>query len=705
MRESAGGAHENEFDDSKRKAILPNLGMSRRRTIFRFPALVPPSLRAASLRRALLVLMLFFALGAPSAEINSVPKSPDLADLPLEALMEIEIPMVYGASKFEQAATEAPSSVTVVTADEIKKYSYRTLADVLQSAQGFYGSYDRNYAFLGTRGVNLGDFNSRILLLVDGHRINNNLTDGAAIGTDFILDLDLIDRVEIIRGPGSVLYGNNAFFGVINVITRNGKQLSGAEVSGEYGSYDTYKGRFSYGNVFTNGVRLLLSGTLYDSAGQDRLFYREFDTPSQNNGHADNLDGDSFGSFFGSLGYWDLTLQGAFISRDKENPTAQYFTTFNDSRLRTADDRSYASLNYAHSFPDIVDVSAQVYYDRCDFSIDYPIAATVFHEDQVGEWWGTELQLSKRLWQRHTVTLGAEYRDDFRQNFRGTDQNTGETYANLHRSRYNYGIYGGGDFAVVTNLHFNGGARYDYYSGFDPEVSPRLALIYNPVETATLKAIYGEAFRVPNFSELIDPRFQDIDPEKITSYELVYEQQLGRHLRSSLAGFYNHMDDLIVFENGIYTNINVDAKGVELALDGFWANGFRGRVSYSFQQTDNRSGDQDLPDSPEHLVKVNVTVPLYKEKIFAGLEFLYTSSRGTVYTTTTGETLPGAEAAGYGIVNVTLFTQNIIKNLQFSAGVYNLLDHEYGDPASRFHQQDIIPQDGRTFRVKLTYRF
>ena len=113
--------------------------------------------------------------------------------------MEIEIPKVYGVSKFEQKTTEAPSSVTVITSDEIKRYGHRTLGDVLQSVQGFHVSYDRNYAYLGTRGVSLGDFNSRILLLVNGHRVNNNLTDGAYIDTAFILDVDLIDRVEIIR--------------------------------------------------------------------------------------------------------------------------------------------------------------------------------------------------------------------------------------------------------------------------------------------------------------------------------------------------------------------------------------------------------------------------------------------------------------------------------------------------------------------------
>src|SRR5207244_3464847 len=214
---------------------------------------------------------------------NSGQKPPDLTELSLEALMEIRVPTVYGASKFEQKTTQAPSSITVVTSDEIKKYGHRTLADVLQSVQGLHVSYDRNYAFLGTRGVNLGDFNSRILLLIDGHRVNNNLTDGAFIDTAFVLDIDLVDRVEIIRGPGSVLYGNNAFFGVINVITRKGKQVNGVEASGTYGSFDAWSGRVTFGSQFTNGLQFLISGTLFNSDGPENLFYPQFNTPAQNN--------------------------------------------------------------------------------------------------------------------------------------------------------------------------------------------------------------------------------------------------------------------------------------------------------------------------------------------------------------------------------------------------------------------------------------
>ncbi|MEY2465642.1 MAG: iron complex outerrane recepter protein [Verrucomicrobiota bacterium] len=646
------------------------------------------------------MLLATLCIAVPALGETSVATS-SLLELPLSQLMDIP---VSTPSRFEQTASEAPSSVTVITSDEIKRYGYRTLADVLRSVPGFYVSYDRNYAFLGTRGVNLGDFNSRILLMIDGHRLNSDLTDGAFIDTGFILDVDLIDRIEIVRGPGSVLYGDNAFFGVINVITRQGKQIDGAEISGEYGRFDTYKSRVTVGKSFTNGVQMLLSGSLYDSAGPERLFYKEFNTPEQNNGVAHSRDEDAFGSFFGSVSYRDLTLQGTYIERKKGNPTAQYFTTFNDPRLRTVDEQSYVSLKYEHSFPDVADVMARLYYDRNDFQIGYPVAPSFFKEQQEGQRWGTELQLNKKLWDRHVITVGGEYRDDFEQHRRVFEPATGTAFTDVHQTRQNYGVYVQGEFEVVTNLHLNAGVRYDQYGDFDPSVSPRAALIYHPFPTSTLKAIYGTAFRAPNFLELSDPRFQDIGPEKITSYELVYEQEFGHNLKSSLSGFYNQMDDLITFQNGSFTNFNADATGVELALEGSWKNGIRTRASYTYQETENRETNRRLTDSPNHLGKFNVSAPVFKDKIFASLEFQYTSSRHTMQTTSLGE-VPGEDAAGFGIVNFTLFSQNLVKNLEFSGSIYNLLDRNYGDPATRFHQQDIIRQDGRSFRVKLTYRF
>jgi len=667
-------------------------------------SLLPFLLRPASLFPPLFCLLLCLALTVRADDTATTSK--DLTELPLEALMQMEVPVVFSASKYEQKSTAAPSSTSVITADEIKRYGYRTLADVLASVQGFYVSNDRNYSFLGTRGLNLGDFNSRFLLLVNGHRVNSDLNDGAFVDTAFILDLDLIDRVEVIRGPGSVLYGNNAFFGVINVITRTGKQVNGAEVSTSYGSYNAASGRITLGNTFTNGVQLLLSGTMFTSDGNENLFYKEFNTPSQNNGYAQNLDGDGFGSFFGSASYKDFTLEAAFIKRQKDNPTAQFATAFNDPRLTTEDDRGYTTLKYAHKFPDVVDVSANIYYDQSDFSIGYPFSSSsFFQEDQIGQWAGGEVQVDKKIFDRHVLTVGAEFRDDFNQSRRVYDPASGTALVDVHTHRYNYGVFAQGDFAVFTNLHVNAGVRFDEYEHFDPSVNPRVALIYNPFEQSTFKFIYGTAFRDPNFLELSDPGFQGIKPEKITSFEGVYEQGIGQNLRSSLSVFHNRLDDLIDFQNGSFTNFNASTLGLEMALEGKWESQIRTRLSYSLQHTENRLDNAGLRDSPMHLVKFNISAPLIKDKLFAGLEFQYTSSSHTVFADLSGNTPAGPDSDGYATLNFTLFSQNLVKNLDASVGVYNLLNNHYSVPSTHFHLQNAIEQDGVNFRCKLTYRF
>ena len=634
----------------------------------------------------------------------------------LEDLGEVNV--VVAASKYEQKTTEAPSSVSIVTQEEIKLYGYRTLADVLASLQGFNVSYDRNNSYLGVRGLSLGDFNSRVLLLIDGHRINNNLTDSADIGNEFLLDLDLIERVEVIRGPGSVLYGNNAFFGVINVITRKAQQVNGVEVSGQYGGFGAYKFRVTAGKTFTNGISLLLSGSYFNSDGADRLYFKEFNTSTVNvnNGVAQNMDGETYGSFFGAISYGDFALEGGYNRREKVDPTALNFTTFNDPRARTVDERSYVDLKFSHELPANVNVNARLYYDRCDFSTGYPVgyidpinnpvATDVFQDVEAGEWWGAELQLSKKIWQKHMISIGAEYRDDFHQSDYVSDLNA-NIFPPTLASRQSYGVFAEGDFALRDSLHFVGGMRYDKYGEFDPSLSPRLGLIYNPFNKSTLKALYGTAFRAPNFQERSDSGGLLNNPETIDSYELVYEQGIGEHLHSSVSGFYNQMENLIVFQNGTYNNINADTRGMELALEGIWRKNVRTRASYTLQRTENRTTGGGFPDSPEHMLKLNVSVPVFRENLFTSLEIQYISSRHTIYTdpNTTVTTLQGVDTPGFPTVNLTLFSKEIVKNLEISASIYNLLNESYADPSTRFHVQDQIPQNGRNFRVKATYRF
>jgi len=673
---------------------------------------------SATLRALLLSAVPITGLGGELAPPAERPPG-SLLSLTLDQLAEMPIPKVEAASKWAQLVTLAPSSVTIVTNEQIKLYGYRTLADILQGTAGFHVSYDRNYSFLGTRGFNPGDWNGRVLLLVDGHRVNNPVTDAAMIGTEFVLDVDLIDRVEIVRGPGAVLYGNNAFFGVINVITRKGREQPGygAELSGEVASFDTYKGRVTYAHQFTNAVELLLSGTLYNSEGARHLGFRSLHQPQPwetwnrtnwfvaNKGDDANLE-----SFFGKVAWRDFTVSGAYFTREKGNPAAPYPTVWNDRRVRTFDERSYVDFMFDHELKlkgkavDTVRVSARAYYDRADNQFDgvfEPLTNVVNKDIRIGEWWGAEAQATATLWEKHHLALGVEYRDEFRQLWRNYDDVPNPIITDHPGSAYNYGAFLQADFAVLTNLHVSAGARGDQYGHLDPTANPRAALIYNPLPKSTLKAIYGSAFRAPNFLErFLQNPAAPLVPETIRTYELVWEQDIGAHLRSSVSGFYNEIDDLITVQNLSASNLKgAEARGVETQLEARWdKTGLRAQASYTFQETEDRQTHQWLTDSPKHLVKFNLSLPIVPRRLFASGEFQYTTRRRTLY---------GTDATGFGIVNLTLFSQSVTRNLELSASFYNLLDRRYSDPAPAIpsYVEDVIGQAGRTFRVKLTYRF
>src|ERR1700691_4608705 len=290
-------------------------------------------------RATILVILSLLPLLAPTRALaQDKPTPPSLLDKSLEDLMSIEIDTVYGASGFKQKVTEAPASVTIITSEEIQKHGYRTLADILRNVRGFYVSYDRNYSYLGVRGFGLpGQYNNAITLLVDGHRLNDDIYDGLLLGTDFPIDVDLIDRVEVIRGPNSSLYVASAFLGVINIITKRGRDLQNVSMAAEGASYGTYQGRASYGKQFGNGLELLFSSSFYDSHGQDQLFFKEFDSPNTNNGIAVKADDDEFHQFFANASWGGFTLHGVFGSRDKGIPTASYGSVFNITGTHTID--------------------------------------------------------------------------------------------------------------------------------------------------------------------------------------------------------------------------------------------------------------------------------------------------------------------------------------------------------------------------------
>jgi iron complex outermembrane receptor protein len=644
------------------------------------------------------------------------PPDTELAALGDEAILFEAIPSVYGASKYEQKTTEAPSAVSIVTGEEIRQYGHRTLAEVLASTQGIFSSYDRNYTYLGVRGfARPGDYNSRVLLLVDGHRLNDPVYDAALVGTEFPVDVGLIDRVEVIRGPSSSLYGTSAFFGVVNVITRRGRDLDTAELSTEVGSRASYQPRMTYGKRLSEHADLLGSASYYQSDGERRLHYSEFDDPATNDGVAVNADGDEARRYFGSASYRGFALQSGYGSRDKHIPTAAFETVFDTDRTYTTDELTWVDLSWRGEAGPGWDLLSRVYYDRYEYRGDYLYdysttgvpELVVNQDDTVGERWGTELNASRTFFEDHKLTLGGEFRDNFRLDQMNFDRRPAFTYLDDKRGARDFGLYLQDDHAILENLLVSAGVRYDHYDTFGGNLSPRLALIYDPLARTTVKLVYGEAFRAPSAYELYyggstQKASPDLEPELNQTLELVLEQGLGEHFRAGASLYRYEIDDLIdvaydpADDLYFYDNVShVSAQGVELRLDAHWASGFAGGLSYALQRAEDDEGDR-LSNSPKHMAKLQVTFPLWPERLSGGVELHYLSDR---------ETLGGDTVDGVVLTNLTLLHRELLDGFTVSGTVKNLFDVEYGDPAGEEHLQREIEQDGRSFWLKLDYRF
>jgi outer membrane receptor for ferrienterochelin and colicins len=672
-------------------------------------------------RGAVLLWLLFLAVspletrGQGVGETKQAPK--DLSQLSLEELMGIKVDTVYGASKFQQKVTEAPSSITIITADEIQKYGYRTLADLLRSVPGFYVSYDRQDAYIGVRGISRpSDYNTLVLTMIDGHRVNENVFDGTYIDGQFVLDVDLVDRVEIIRGPGSSLYGTDAFFAVINIITKRGRDLKGTEVSLSAGGQETYQGRVSSGRQFKNGLELLLSESFNDSKGNRQLFFPEFNSPATNFGISRDTDGSRFLKTFVSASYQDFTFHAAYGSWEKHIPTASFGTVFGDSRTKSADYRAYTKLQYKHTFENNWEVEAGVYYDWYWYNgvyvYDYSgtgVQPYTLNQDYArGNWWGLNLSVSKRLLEKHRVTFGSEEIFNTKKIQGNYDLQPYTLYLKSADRTTVSAVYLQDEFSIRKNLLLSGGLRFDRYSTFGGTLNPRLALIYIPVENAALKLLYGQAFRAPDDYELhynavgyeANPALR---PETIKTTELVFERYVHKYTSFSASGFYNQIGGLISQTTDSSTGLirfsnlqDVHGKGLEFQLSEKRPSGWEGRLSYTLQESHSSLSGQPLSNSPRHVAKVNLIAPLLRKKLFASFEGQEISRRFTVL---------GTEVGASFVANATLSSEDLLGRLRVSASLYNLFNEPYADPVGQEIQGASVVQDGRTFRVKLTYQF
>jgi iron complex outermembrane receptor protein len=653
------------------------------------------------LKQALIPLALCLVDSAAAAQ----PAQDELTSLPLEQLMQFEVDSV---SKFLQKAADAPATISIVTAQDIKAYGYRTLGDILNSMRGLHVSNDRNYSYVGTRGFAVpGDYNTRVLLLVDGVRYNDGLYDQAPIGRDFGVDVDLIDRVEFISGPASAVYGSNALLGVINVITKNGGNFLGPNVAASTGSYDTREGRATIGNATPNGAMWLLSASRFTQDGQD-LYYPEFDTPAQNNGIAENADYNRATTVLAKYRLNGFAVRLMHVDTTKGVPTASYDQTFNDNRSKSMDARTNLNIEYQRALNSTVSATGRLYLGHYTYEGDYVYedGALINRDTAHNDWIGGEAQLLIDSFEHHKLVVGSEYRYVSRIDQENFDVNPRFDYLDDNRSATIAGFYIQDSIALGERWILNLGNRLDRTADHTWTNNPRAGLIFQPDAQTSAKLLYGSAYRTPNayeryYNAAVYPTIShsDLDNERITARELIIERAFNAAERISFSLFRNNIDRLIVLREGpaegslTYVNAGrVTTSGTEVEWQNAWSPRARLKISYSWQRTDDDSVDT-LISSPHHLLKLNLTGAL-PGKLSYGIAMRAISARDTF----------DGHAPGYGVVDLTL-RHEITDQLEIAATLYNALDKRYYDPSSAEHEQDMLQQDRRNFRVKMDYWF
>ena len=624
--------------------------------------------------------------------------------LSLESLMELT---VVGASKYQQKQSEVAAAVSVITRREIRAQGWRTLGEALGSLPGVYTTSDHLYTYVAARGFGLpGDTITRLLFTINGNRANDPVYDGGVSGRELPLDLDLVERIEFIPGPGGAVYGQNAMFGVINIITRSGSEMGGTELAlGAQQPQRLREGRISHGQRLENGLDVLLSASYIRAGGEDKFFDYGASGVS---GVATGQDAERLGQIFARVAGGAWSAEVTHGTRRKEDPTASYFSDPLTPGQFTRDTYSLAQLQYEGSFAeDTLKLTGRLFAGR------YRFVQPLYYEGELsvstaqGDWRGTELRLLSTAVTDHKLMLGLETQDNVH-----VDQ--GQLYpaypdedVRIPKSGYRIGVYAQDEWRITPAVSTTLGLRIDRNDATGTATSPRAALIWQATADTTVKALYGRAHRAPNvyehdFADTAWKANPSLKGESIDTLELVADHVVGSDLKLRGSIYQWTMRDIIVLGTEAVSGLpqfqsgpKVNARGLEISADKTWAVGARLRGSVALQDAAYESG-ASLPNSPKLLAKLNLSAPLTWAGIQVGYELRFSSQRLN---------LDGSALGGFAVSNLHLSTEALAKGLELSANVSNLFAKRYSQPLDDSGWQKDIAQNGRSVRVQANYRF
>ncbi len=646
---------------------------------------------------------------------------------------------VNAASRRTQSVDEAPSSVSLVTNQEIAGLAYPTIAEALRGRPGVYLSDDRAYVSIGIRGLGrLGSYGNRVLVLQDGMATNDNWIGSAYVGYDAMTDLGDVDRIELVRGPGSVVYGTSAFSGVVNVVTR-GVTRNSVETAVDSSYANVTRARTRGDLVLGPSTTLWTSVAAAKSQGSDFFIpeYSSVTPPNGSPGVARDVDGFQAGTMRGRLESKWFSASWFLHSHNKHYPGAQFETLFGDPRAEQRDTRGFVELKADPYLSKTLSSLSRVYVNRYTFSGQYPheqsnggFEVDTFH----GHWAGAEQRLTYHLTRRTTVAWGGEFQWHF-DVAETTHTNEGFVLYDAGQRQKPFTVaasYLSLDGEVSRTMNVSLGTRLDHYSTFGSSANPRLAIMVKPWDKGNFKFIAGRAFRAPSVYELY---YNDggatqvanplLKPETIYSAEVEYSHRLSPTVLGTVSTWGNAVHNLIDTQttqsNGdvthfVNTSLPMAVVGSDVSIRRDWRQGWMVEANYGLEHAaflksqsmsdlfslSQANGQPHVSNVPTQNIGVRAFAPILDRRLLLGTRWTYVDRRWTRYEPDSTPTQRMTDAAILWDVVLSGHEEHL--GIGYYAGIYNLFDWRYSLPVGYEFTQRTMPQLGRSVVAGVSLR-
>ncbi len=641
----------------------------------------------------------------------------ELIDLQLTPLRQVS-----AVSRYTESIDDAPSSVTVIDGQELRAFGYPTIAESLRGVRGFSLSNDRAYFSAGIRGLGEpNDYGNRVLVLSDGTSLNDNLLNSSYIGSDGRVDLHDVERIEVVRGPGSLLYGTGAVSGLINLVPRAKDHPNG--VFGGLSTYDNSVARARAGFHYNFSPNVGVWSSI--SAGRSNGIDIPVDLLAPGTGPTTQIAKQV--DYFRNLGtagrFWagPVTVQWFFNTRRQNIPIGVFQTLFNDPRTYYQDTRMMLEVRFEKEFNQYFQLMVRTHANRYAFQSDLsyePLPGAPLREAYFGTWFGVEARGAITPIKQLRITVGGEGQFHPQATLEG-GFNTNEPYLNVNNP-YNFGAaYLVLDANPTSWFRASAGARVDVYSTFGPIVVPRAALIFKP-GAGVLKVMGGRAFRAPSIYEQFytDGAIQfpgnqgstKLKPESLFQGEVEYSHRFLENWVALGAGHASYVQNVINtlpdpnHPGGVNYQNSVDpaiTAGGEVEIRREWRQGWMvsAMYGYIYTRTLPKTGEGErLVNAPEHIASLKGVFPVVPEIASIGLRTTLEAPRRL-------DQLSNDTTRPAIIADLTLSGGIKKYGINYTIGMYNVLDARYYYPVSDAYRSRTMIQNGRTFLADITVAY